>query len=93
MSLELIINIIGIVGSILLLTAYYCSTDARFRDRTLTVTALNFFGAAGIAINSGYYGAYPSVALNIFWCVIALFAVRNAVIVARGLIAPRESEH
>jgi Na+/proline symporter len=38
---------------------------------------MNLLGAIGLAINSGWNGAWPSAGLNLVWLVIAILAIRN----------------
>jgi hypothetical protein len=38
---------------------------------------MNVFGAAGFVVNSGWYGALPSAAMNVIWMGIGLYALRQ----------------
>jgi Na+/proline symporter len=38
---------------------------------------MNLVGAVGLAINSGWNGAWPSAGLNIVWLGIAILAMRR----------------
>jgi hypothetical protein len=38
---------------------------------------MNIMGAAGFIINCAYNNAWPSVALNVVWMVIAFYALRR----------------
>jgi len=74
----LAVDIIGWIGATLLLTAYGAVSMGRWQGRSVLFQLFNAFGSAGLIVNSMYYGAYPSVALNIVWILIALWALFGA---------------
>ena len=73
--METLIEIVGWVGGALILLAYGLVTSGRLAARSLAYQLMNLFGAIGFIINSGWYGAMPSVALNVVWLAIAVFAL------------------
>ena len=46
---------------------------------------LNVFAGAGLIVNSGWNGAYPSVFINVVWMAVGLYGVfGRAAATARG---------
>ena len=66
---EIGINVIGWVGTGLLLGAYALLTTGRLTAGT-TFQVMNLFGGFFLLVNSAYYGAWPSAGLNVVWVVI-----------------------
>ena len=75
MSVELLIAIVGWVGAVLILAAYFLLTAERLTARDPAYQWMNVVGAAGFIGNSGWNGAYPSAALNVIWVGIGLVAL------------------
>jgi len=71
----LVLNIVGWVGVALLLAAYYLVSTRRLAGDSAAYQWLNILGAALLIVNSFYFGAYPSVGVNVAWIGIALFAL------------------
>ncbi|MBI2035581.1 MAG: hypothetical protein HYT12_02765 [Candidatus Liptonbacteria bacterium] len=67
--------IFGWVGVVAILGAYYLVSTDKISSQSTRYQAINFFGAIGIAWNSFNQGAWPSVAVNIIWSVIAIVAL------------------
>lgn len=74
-----LIEFTGWLGAALLLLAYGLVSAGKVGSASPAFQWLNILGAAGIAINSGVNGAYPSAALNIIWIGIGAFALRRTV--------------
>jgi hypothetical protein len=72
---KLIVDIIGWLGAGGVLGAYALVSTGRVPSRSYAYQMLNLGGATGLAINTLYYLAYPSAALNIVWALIAVYAV------------------
>ncbi len=68
---------VGWLGAIALLTAYALVSTGRISGQSAGFQAMNLLGAAGLAANSGYHHAWPSVALNAVWIVVGLAAMAN----------------
>lgn len=73
MSVELCINIIGWAGALALLIAYLLISSGKTHGKSYLYQGLNIFGCIGFIINSGYFGALPSVGLNVIWLGIGLY--------------------
>jgi hypothetical protein len=76
---EILIAVVGWAGAALLLLAYGLTSSGRLPPEGARFQFLNLTGALALTLNSAYYGAWPSAALNIVWVVIGLAAlVRGA---------------
>ena len=67
------IEIVGWVAAALLLSAYVLLTAGRLTSRSRLYQWLNVFAGAGLIVNSGWNGAYPSVFINEVWMAVALY--------------------
>jgi hypothetical protein len=70
-----LIDIVGWVGAVALLTAYIFFSIRRMEGDSASYQLLNLGGSASLMVNSFFYGAYPSSIVNIVWISIALFAL------------------
>lgn len=77
MNLQLIIDILGWIGAVCLLLAYFLVSRKKLAGDSLNYQLLNLVGGALLTTNSLYYGAFPSVAVNIVWIGIALLTLSN----------------
>jgi hypothetical protein len=75
MTYDLLSDILGWVGAVLLLGAYALVSTRRLEGDSVTYQLLNLLGSALLIVNSFYYGAYPSVGVNVVWIGIAVFAI------------------
>jgi hypothetical protein len=72
---ESITNILGWTGAALLLLAYWLVSTKRAEGDSFLYQFLNISGALLLIINSWYFGAYPSVGVNVAWTGIALITL------------------
>jgi hypothetical protein len=72
---ELFIEAAGWTGAVLILGAYILLSLGRLQGNSPAYQWANVIGAAGFILNSGYHGAIPSVAINILWVAIGVFAL------------------
>ena len=75
--MEIAIDIIGWIGSILLLAAYYLISQKKWTAETLYYQLFNLIGGFFLLVNTAYYGSYPSSMLNLVWGIVGIFAIRN----------------
>lgn len=75
MDIELIVDITGWAGAGCLLAAYWLVSGGRLAGRSWGYQSLNIAGAVLLSVNSGYYGAFPSVGLNIVWISVGLYTL------------------
>jgi hypothetical protein len=73
--LTLLLNILGWSGTALLLLAYFLVSSRRIEGDSVAYQVMNILGAAMLITNSAYFGAYPSVGVNVAWIFIALFTL------------------
>jgi len=73
-----IVNVVGWLGMALLISAYALVTAGRLSGPGLTFQLMNLVGGASLMVNSAYYGAWPSAALNLVWVVIGVVGLARA---------------
>ncbi len=61
----------------LILGAYGLLSFGKIEARSSVYQWLNLVGAAGFIINCAWNAAWPSVALNVVWVGIAIYALRR----------------
>jgi hypothetical protein len=74
---DLTADILGWIGAGALLVAYGLISAGRMKANHTRYQGLNVVGSIGLIVNSTWYGAYPSTALNIIWIMIALITLRR----------------
>jgi hypothetical protein len=72
---ELLINILGWIGSIEVVVAYALNSSQKIKSDSIAFQVLNFTGAIFLIINSVYKEAYPFTFINTVWAVIAVVAI------------------
>lgn len=72
------IDLLGWTGAAALLSAYWMVSTHRTDGASISYQALNVIGSALVLMNSLYYGAFPSVAVNGMWIVIGVYALGTA---------------
>ena len=77
MQLKTFVDIAGWSGTVLVLGSYALISSGKLQPRSALYQWMNLVGAVGLAINSGWNGAWPSAGLNIVWLGIAIFAMRR----------------
>jgi hypothetical protein len=75
MTWQLVIDIIGWVGSVEVILAYGLNSYQKIKSDSLWYQLLNLTGGIFLIINTVYYGSYPSTAINLVWVVIASIAI------------------
>ncbi len=78
-TLQLLSDVLGWVGAALLLGAYALVSTKSVEGDSIVYQLLNLVGSAFLIVNSAYYGAYPSVGVNVVWIGIAVFAILRVV--------------
>ena len=69
------IDILGWVGSLLLIMAYVLVSYQRLKATNPRYQWMNFIGSIFLMINTAYYGAFPSTFVNVIWACIAVAAL------------------
>lgn len=65
----------GWIGTVLILAAYFLVSTKKVSPSSVNYQLMNLLGALGVAINVFVNKAYPSLALEIVWGLIAGFAL------------------
>lgn len=74
-TLALVVEIVGWVGAALVLGAYLLVSIGQVSAHSAVFQWMNALGAAFFILNTWWHGAIPSMALNIVWCAIGLWAL------------------
>ena len=74
----ILVNVVGWIGMALLIGAYALVTAGKLHGPGLTFQLMNLFGGGFLMVNSAYYGAWPSAALNLVWVAIGLVGLTRA---------------
>jgi len=74
-KMDLLIEIVGWIGSILIVGSYYLNIQGKLDSKDSKYIWANLLGGICFIINTYAHHAYPSVAVNIVWVIIALFAI------------------
>ena len=83
MDIELVVDVLGWIGVAALLVAYGLVSARKLDGGSFPYQILNLLGSALLILNSLYYGAYPSVGINIAWIAIALISISQIIRKAR----------
>lgn len=75
MNNSLLIDILGWTGVASLLIAYGLVSYKKLEGDSIAYQLLNLVGSALLILNSLFYGAYPSVGVNIAWIGIAIITL------------------
>jgi hypothetical protein len=78
---EILVEIAGWGGALLILGAYALLTAERVTSRSALYQGMNVVGAAGFIVNGWWHGAIPSASLNVIWMligVVALWRIRSS---------------
>ena len=75
---NLIVDIIGWVGSLALIFAYWSVSKKRISPQSFIYHSLNIVGSLLLIVNTWYYGAFPSAAVNIIWVIIGLIYINKS---------------
>ena len=70
-------QILGWAGTLLVVLGYFLVSTKRVEGSSKTYQIINLFGAIGVGANVIYQHAWPSVALQIIWAIIAIVSLIN----------------
>lgn len=71
----MIVEIIGWIGTILILTAYFLVSTERLKPKANSYILMNLFGAIFIGVNVFAHQAWPTVALEVVWGGVAIIGL------------------
>jgi cell division protein FtsW (lipid II flippase) len=72
---NIIIEIIGWIGTAFILLAYFLLTNKKLSGESKTYHSMNLVGGVAIVINAVVNGAYPPAVLNVVWSLIAIYGI------------------
>jgi hypothetical protein len=78
MTVSLLVDIAGWAGALVIVAAYGLVSAGRADPQGTGYQLANLVAAAVLMANGAWYGALPSVAVNIFWIGIAVTALWRA---------------
>ncbi|WP_315821469.1 CBU_0592 family membrane protein [Paraflavitalea speifideaquila] len=74
-AINSIYPVLGWVGTLAYLLAYFLLSVGRINARQLSYHTLNVVGAIGLTVNALYYADLPNVVVNFVWGLIAICAL------------------
>lgn len=72
--INLIATIVGWIGMFLIMLAYLLLSTEKLISYSWPYHLMNFFGGTGLMMNTLVNRAWPTMALNIVWALIALIS-------------------
>ena len=75
MTLDLLMEIAGWIGALLILAGYALLTAGKVTAKSVSYQAMNVVGATGFIANGVWHQAWPSAILNIIWVGIGVVAL------------------
>jgi hypothetical protein len=76
-TIKTVVDVCGWAAALLILGAYSLLSFGKIQARSSVYQWMNILGAIGFVINCTWNGAWPSVALNVVWMAIGLYALRR----------------
>ena len=77
MTLKTFVDLSGWVAALLILGSYSLLSFGKIQASSPIYQFMNILGALGFIINCTWNGAWPSVALNVVWVGIGVYALRR----------------
>ena len=78
MNNHLWFDAIGWIGAAALLVAYAMVSSKKWEGHSSAFQLLNVGGSLLLAANTIFYGAYPSMFVNLVWAAIAIFTITTS---------------
>jgi hypothetical protein len=72
---EILIEITGWIGSILIVGAFGLNSLGKIQSKSLAYQLANLVGGICFIINTLHHRAYPSAFVNVVWVFIAIFSI------------------
>lgn len=73
--MKILIEIVGWIGSVLIVGSYLLNIQGKLEAKDVRYIWANLIGGVCFIVNTYAHKAYPSVAVNIIWVLIAIFAI------------------
>jgi len=77
-TLKIFLEACGWLAALLILGSYFLLSLGKMQPSSRLYQWMNFLGGLGFVINCSWKGAWPSVALNVVWMGIAVYALRRS---------------
>lgn len=74
---KLAIDVLGWIGTISDLFAYYLVSTKKLRGDALPYQLINLIGGSLLTINAIYYQSASAIAINVAWIGISVFTLRQ----------------
>ena len=75
MSLELLIEILGWIASVLIVGSYALNITGKLPASSKIYVLANIIGGVFFVVNTYYHKAYPSMFVNVVWVIIAIYMI------------------
>ena len=75
MDYSILVEIVGWIGTFLLLTAYVLVSFKKLEGDSIKYQMINVVAGLCLVTNTLYHGAYPPSFLNAVWSIIAVVAI------------------
>ncbi len=72
MSMDIFVEIIGWLGTVIYLVAYYLVSEKKVEGDSVPYQAMNIVAGLLLVANTFYWRAYPSLGLNAAWILIGV---------------------
>ena len=73
--MQILIQTVGWVGTFLIVFAYFLISYKKVGGSSKIYQAMNLLGAVGVGINVFHQQAWPAVALQVVWGIIAIVSL------------------
>ena len=73
--MKILIEVIGWAGAVFVLVAYVLLSMQRLTATAASYRWLNLAGSAGLIVNAGWNGAFPTVFLNLVWLAVTAYSL------------------
>jgi len=77
--MNILIEISGWIGTILVLSAYYLVTHDKIEGEERVYQLMNLLGAICLGVNVFYWKSWPSFGLQIVWGLIAIISLTRGI--------------
>jgi hypothetical protein len=75
MPLELLIEMLGWIASVLIVGSYALNITGKLPASSKIYVLANIIGGVFFVVNTYYHKAYPSMFVNVVWVIIAIYMI------------------
>ena len=73
--MEIFSQVLGWIGTFLVVLAYYLVSTNKINATSKRYQLINLFGAIGVGFNVFHQQAWPALALQVVWAIIAIVSI------------------